>query len=67
MLRTLNKEKGVTVFFSTHILSEVIEFCDRFGVLRDGILVIEDNLENLGTKDENKLEKLLLDYMGGSG
>ena len=67
LLRTLNKEKGVTVFFSTHILSEVIELCDRFGVLRDGILVIEDNIENLATKDENKLEKLMLDYMGGSG
>lgn len=67
LLRTLNKEKGVTVFFSTHILSEMIELCDRFGVLRDGILVIEDNIENLATKDENKLEKLMLDYMGGSG
>jgi ABC-2 type transport system ATP-binding protein len=67
LLRTLNKENGVTIFFSTHILSEVIEFCDRFGVLRDGILVIEENIENLATKDENKLEKLMLDYMGGSG
>ena len=67
LLRTLNKEKGVTVFFSTHILSEVIELCDRFGVLRDGILVIEDNIDTLATKDETKLEKLMLDYMGGSG
>ena len=67
LLRTLNKEKGVTVFFSTHILSEMIELCDRFGVLRDGILVIEDNIDTLATKDETKLEKLMLDYMGGSG
>ncbi len=66
LLKTLNKEKGVTVFFSTHILSEVIELCDRFGILRDGILVIEENMDNLATKEETKLEEMMLDYMGGS-
>ncbi len=66
LLKTLNKEKGVTVFFSTHILSEVIQLCDRFGVLRDGILVIEENMDNLATKEETKLEEMLLDYMSGS-
>lgn len=67
LLRTLNKEKDVTVFFSTHILSEVIELCDRFGVLRDGILVIEENIDVLATKEESKLEEMMLNYMGGSG
>jgi ABC-2 type transport system ATP-binding protein len=66
LLRTLNKEENLTIFFSTHILSEVIELCDRFGVLRDGILVIEENVESLPTKEGTELEKMMLDYMGGS-
>ena len=67
LLRTLNKEENLTIFFSTHILSEVIELCDRFGVLRDGILVIEENIDVLATKEESKLEEMMLNYMGGSG
>ena len=65
LLRTLNEEKGVTVFFSTHILKEVIELCDRFGILRDGVLVMEENTDNLATKEESKLEEMMIDYMGG--
>ena len=33
------REKGVTVFHSSHVLSEVDRTCDRVGVLRDGGLV----------------------------
>jgi ABC-2 type transport system ATP-binding protein len=66
LLRTLNKEENLTIFFSTHILSEVIELCDRFGVLRDGILVIEENVDSLSQKDGTEIEKMMLDYMGGS-
>lgn len=30
---------GATVFFSSHILSEVQEICDRVGIIRNGIVV----------------------------
>ena len=33
------RERGQTVFLSSHILSEVEALCDRVGILRDGILV----------------------------
>ncbi len=33
------KERGQTVFLSSHILSEVEALCDRVGILRDGRLV----------------------------
>jgi ABC-2 type transport system ATP-binding protein len=66
LLRTLNKEENLTIFFSTHILSEVVDLCDKFGVLRDGILVIEENVDSLSQKDGNEIEKMMLDYMGGS-
>jgi ABC-2 type transport system ATP-binding protein len=33
------KERGQTVFLSSHILSEVEALCDRVGILRNGVLV----------------------------
>ena len=38
------KERGQTVFLSSHILSEVEALCDRVGILRDGKLVDEGTL-----------------------
>ena len=37
------KERGQTVFLSSHILSEVEALCDRVGILRDGRLVDRGN------------------------
>lgn len=37
------KKKGVTIFFSSHILSEVQRLCDRVAIIKEGrILKIED-------------------------
>ena len=33
------RERGQTIFLSSHILSEVEALCDRVGILRDGVLV----------------------------
>ena len=41
------KERGQTVFLSSHILSEVEALCDRVGILRDGRLVDEGTLADL--------------------
>ncbi len=41
------KERGQTVFLSSHILSEVEALCDRVGILRRGKLVDEGTLEEL--------------------
>jgi polyether ionophore transport system ATP-binding protein len=41
------KERGQTVFLSSHILSEVEALCDRVGILRDGRMVDEGTLAEL--------------------
>jgi ABC-2 type transport system ATP-binding protein len=41
------KERGQTVFLSSHILSEVEAVCDRVGILRGGRLVDEGTLAEL--------------------
>ncbi len=44
---TEGKERGQTVFLSSHILSEVEAVCDRVGILRAGKLVDEGTLADL--------------------
>jgi len=41
------KERGQTIFLSSHILSEVETLCDRVGILRNARLVDEGTLEDL--------------------
>jgi ABC-2 type transport system ATP-binding protein len=41
------KQRGQTIFLSSHILSEVEALCDRVGILRRGRLVDEGTLDEL--------------------
>ncbi|WP_256391400.1 ABC transporter ATP-binding protein [Natronoarchaeum rubrum] len=41
------RDRGATVFFSSHILDQVEGVCDRVGILRGGELVAEDSVEGL--------------------
>jgi ABC-2 type transport system ATP-binding protein len=41
------KQRGQTVFLSSHILSEVEALCDRVGILREGRLVDQGSLAEL--------------------
>jgi ABC-2 type transport system ATP-binding protein len=41
------KADGRTVFFSSHILSEVQAVCDRVGIIREGQLVATQRIEDL--------------------
>lgn len=44
------REGGVTVLLSSHILSEVRRLCDRVGIIRDGRLVTVDPIKTLMTR-----------------
>lgn len=41
------RSRGKTVFFSSHVLSEVEQLCDRVGVIRDGRMVAVGAVESL--------------------
>jgi len=41
------KESGTTILYSSHVLSEVSNLCDRIGFIKDGVIIKEDKLENI--------------------
>lgn len=50
-LLSKEKERGTTIIYSTHILSEVSKICDRVGIIKDGNLIKIENIENLTNKN----------------
>ncbi len=43
-------EKGTTIFFSSHVLSDVEKFCHRVAFIKDGRIIIEDDINSLKEK-----------------
>ena len=50
------KERGQTVFLSSHILSEVEALCDRVGILSNGRLVDEGTLDQMRHLGAHRVE-----------
>ena len=44
------KKNGTTIFYSTHILSEVSKICDRVGIIKEGKLVSIESVKDLTKK-----------------
>lgn len=62
------KEKGTTIFFSTHNLNEIKKICDKVGIIKEGQLIkvcdiksLTDNLFLIVTIDSEELSKLTFD------
>src|ERR1700722_6243164 len=58
------KEKGKTVFFSSHELGEVETVCDRVAIMHQGQLKIEGRVDELVKKYECNLEQIFLQIIG---
>jgi len=50
LLQSLARERGVTVFMSSHILAEVAHLADRIGIVHEGRLLEELDREELHAK-----------------
>ncbi|MFT7450755.1 MAG: ABC-2 type transport system ATP-binding protein [Patescibacteria group bacterium] len=54
LLEEENK-KGTTIFFSSHVLSEIQRICDRAAVIRDGEIVATEDIQSLLKKQMKKV------------
>ncbi|MFB6268803.1 MAG: ABC transporter ATP-binding protein [Halobacterium sp.] len=60
LLREIVREeasRGATVFFSSHVLSQVEQVCDRVGIMHHGEMVAVDTIENL--RDQTATESVV--------
>ncbi len=62
---SLREERGMTVLFNSHLLSEVEQMCDRVAILRQGERVFEGEVndlkdERLGLKISAEPEEILM-------
>jgi len=57
LIRSENR-KGMTIFFSSHVLSEVQMLCKRVAIIREGKIVQVEDIETLRKK---QLKKITLD------
>ena len=48
-------ERGATIFFSSHILSEVQSYCKSAAFIKDGSIIIHDKVENLEKTGAKKI------------
>lgn len=60
------KNKGTTILYSTHVLSELTKICDRIGIIKDGVIIKEDTVINILknnktylTIEANNIEKII--------
>ena len=51
-----NKEKGKTIFISSHVLPEVEMLCDRVAIIKDGKIVAENTMSKLKSMAMNRFE-----------
>ncbi|MEY4923485.1 MAG: putative transporter ATP-binding protein YbhF [Verrucomicrobiota bacterium] len=60
------RNRGKTVIYSTHVMSEVEKICDVIGIIHDGRLVTEGTLAELRQRfGETDMEEIFVKAVGG--
>jgi ABC-2 type transport system ATP-binding protein len=54
-LLRIEQKRGMTIFFSSHVLSEVQAFCKTVAIVRDGKIVNVEDIESLRKKQLKKI------------
>ena len=62
LLKMLNKEYGITILISSHILSEIEQIADTIGVINKGILIEEVSMESIREENTEYVEIFTKDY-----
>lgn len=66
LLRAENK-KGMTIFFSSHILGEVQMLCKRVAIIKEGRIIQVEDIETLRKKQLKKVHIEFEDKAGNAG
>jgi len=62
------RERGKTVIFSTHVMTEAEKLCDRIGIIHSGRLLAEGTLEDLRARQGlHDLEDIFVGVVTGTG
>lgn len=60
------KDKGVTVFFTTHNMELVEDLADRIAIMNSGEIVANGTLEELKSRFEDEEKKITLEFENGA-
>lgn len=60
------KQKGITIFFSSHHLSEVERLCDRVAMIHEGTLRKEGTIEEVLAGEFDNLDDMFASVVGGA-
>ncbi len=56
---TEENKKGMTIFFSSHVLSEVQKMCERVAIIKEGKLIAVNNVNEMREDNYKKYELVL--------
>ncbi len=60
LIQELNREKGITILISSHILGELAKVATRYGIIREGALVEESDARTMAERSR-RCQKLVTD------
>ena len=60
------RDRGTTVFLSTHILEVAERMCDRVGIIQEGQLTAVGSMDDLRAGSDASLEEIFLELTGGA-
>jgi ABC-2 type transport system ATP-binding protein len=66
LIRSLRDDRGLTVFVSSHLLSDVEMLCDRIGIIQDGKKIVEGRTSELVEPGESLEDAFLRHTAPGS-
>ena len=68
LIRTLSKERGMTIIFTTHVLYEVNKLCDRVAIMKQGAIAgigtIPELRKQVNADEGEDFEQVFLRYQG---
>lgn len=67
LFQRLNKERGMTILLSSHILSELQQMASKFGFIREGKLIREMTREQLQAETDQSLQDYYVKMEKGVG